>query len=197
MSGDDPEVNAITALLKALDPLKSEQRVRVVSFVVQKLNIQARELKPNDSSGEPASELSAALGTNLGATRQQTTVSDIRSLREEKKPRTAMEMAALVAFYLEHVAPKVERRDYITADDVAPYFNQANFEQPAAPAMTLVHAKNAGYLNQLGNGQYKLNPVGYNLVAYKMPADAVEGAATRKPKKKKAKKAAKKAGKKK
>jgi len=35
--------------------------------------------------------------------------------------------------------------------------------------MTLVHAKNAGYLDSSGPGSYKLNPVGYNLVAHAMP----------------------------
>jgi hypothetical protein len=30
--------------------------------------------------------------------------------------------------------------------------------------------KNAGYLDSAGTGQYKLNPVGYNLVVHRMGA---------------------------
>jgi hypothetical protein len=32
--------------------------------------------------------------------------------------------------------------------------------------MTLVNAKDAGYLEALGDGNYRLNPVGYNLIAH-------------------------------
>ena len=50
-------------------------------------------------------------------------------------------------------------------------FIQAGFPLPKAPpAMTLTHAKNAGYLNALPErGQFRLNSVGYNLVAHKLP----------------------------
>lgn len=101
------------------------------------------------------------------------TATDIRSLKDAKKPRTANEMTALVAFYLEHVAPPDERRDFITAQDIRPYFNQANFPLPTGPTrVTLTNAKNAGYLSVRDRGQYRLNPVGYNLIAYKLPVDA-------------------------
>jgi hypothetical protein len=55
-------------------------------------------------------------------------------------------------------------------DDIKKYFVQANYELPTAPPrMTLVNAKNAGYLDAISNGQYRLNPVGHNLVVHKLP----------------------------
>jgi hypothetical protein len=44
--------------------------------------------------------------------------------------------------------------------------------------MTLVNAKNAGYLDRIASGQYRLNPVGHNLVTHKLPRGE-NGAQTR------------------
>lgn len=45
--------------------------------------------------------------------------------------------------------------------------------------MSLQNAKNAGYLNVLDRGNYKLNAVGYNLVAHKLPGGETGGAVTK------------------
>jgi hypothetical protein len=39
-----------------------------------------------------------------------------------------------------------------------------------------VNAKNAGYFESAGGGRYKLNTVGYNLVAHNLPRGQVSGA---------------------
>jgi hypothetical protein len=53
--------------------------------------------------------------------------------------------------------------------------------------MTLSNAKNAGYLNALGGGQYRLNAVGHNLVAHKLSGgEAGEAKRVHKPARKKA-----------
>jgi hypothetical protein len=82
-------------------------------------------------------------------------------------------MVAVLAYYLMHLAPVHERRDHIVADDIKKYFNQANFELPTNPNVTLVNVKSAGYLDGIGNGKYRLNSVGHNLVTHKLPR--VEG----------------------
>src|SRR3972149_1179536 len=59
------------------------------------------------------------------------------------------------------------------APDVTRLFKHAGFPLPGTPKMTLVHAKNAGYLDPGSErGTYVLNPVGYNLVAHKLPSGA-------------------------
>jgi len=80
------------------------------------------------------------------------TTTDIRSFAAQKNPTTVNEKVAVVAYYLAHLAPPAERRDYISSDDIGTYFVQANFPLPTASSMTLTHAKNAGYLNALGSG---------------------------------------------
>jgi hypothetical protein len=81
-------------------------------------------------------------------------------------------MVAVLAYYLANLAPAYERRDHVVPDDIKKYFPQANFELPTAPPhVTLANAKNAGYLDGTGNGKYRLNPVGHNLVTHKLPRD--------------------------
>jgi hypothetical protein len=78
-------------------------------------------------------------------------------------------MAALVAYYLAEVATGTDRKPAIEISDIEKYFKQAGFRLPRTLKMTLVNAKNAGYFDGVGEGKYKLNPVGYNLVAHSLP----------------------------
>jgi hypothetical protein len=173
-----PEVEAITALLKVLGPLKPDERENVIDFVFRKLGIErASPRSPVDEAFQVekrADELEPRV-VHSSVVKRAPPIShnDIRSLRYEKQPKTTSEMLALVAYYLEHIAPEEERRNYITADDISRYFKMGDFKLPSAPPrITIANAKNAGYFNATATrGQYKLNPVGYNLVVHKMPTD--------------------------
>jgi hypothetical protein len=134
-----PELAAIATLLKTLHPLKEDERARVINFVFQKLGIAALPPRSRDHEIAESPDLAKTLGTQLNTKPNAgTQFTDIRSLRDAKKPSTASQMVALVAYYLEHLAPEDERRAFVTADDIKPYFNQAGFELPSAPpAMTL------------------------------------------------------------
>ena len=95
---------------------------------------------------------------------------DIRSFGQEKSPRSANERVAVVGYYLSELAPAEERKAEISAGDITKYFKQAAFPLPGAARMTLVNAKNAGYLDAgTERGTYRLNPVGHNLVAHSLP----------------------------
>lgn len=161
----DAELLAIRAVLGALVPLKKEARARVVDYVFKRLNL----------IGD-TSTLGTAIPALLPSTESPTPSAlvtgsqDIRSLRSEKSPRSANEMAALAAYYLSEVAPHETRKPTIDAEDLKKYFKQAQFKLPSSPKMTLVNAKNAGYLEATTTaGQYRLNPVGYNLVVHNLP----------------------------
>jgi hypothetical protein len=121
--------------------------------------------------------------TKAEATGEQVAMpSHIKQFKEQKKPRSASEMAALVAFYLANVAPKAERKDKITTKDIETYFKIAEFPLPTKTQFTLPNAKAAGYLDAVGNGEYKLNAVGHNLVVHSMPrSDSGAIRARRKP----------------
>jgi hypothetical protein len=174
---EDEELAAIKTMLAVLTPLNPESRNNVIGYVFRRLGIttpavagaaQSAALQPASVAGSatPGFQLSSPGGP-----------ADLRSLTEQKQPKSANQMVAVLAYYLANLAPTDQRRDHIVADDIKKYFPQANFELPTGPHnMTLVNAKNAGYLDVLGAGQYRLNPVGHNLVTHKLPR--VEGSAT-------------------
>jgi hypothetical protein len=83
-------------------------------------------------------------------------------------------MVTLVAYYVSELAPAPDRKAEITKSDVERYFKAAGFNLPSDATFTLNNAKNAGYLDSAGAGQYRLNPVGYNLVAHRMGGAAEE-----------------------
>jgi hypothetical protein len=75
----------------------------------------------------------------------------------------------LVAYYLSEIADGAERRDAINTADLERYFKQAGFKLPKSLPSTLPNATAAGYFDPAGSGLYKLNAVGYNLVAHGLP----------------------------
>lgn len=183
-------VDAITALMAALGPLDEEARVHVLEFVVKRLGIKLQ--------GQTIAAASTPISSDLAATSpaagapdapppapHPSSSVDIRSFAKAKNPKTASERIAVIAFWLAHEAPPAERKDRITWDDIEPYFRPAGLPLPNAPSMALTNAKNAGFLNAVDRGQFKLNTVGHNLVTHKLPdGDGSKGSAARKKSKK-------------
>lgn len=165
--GGDGEIKAMNAIVDALKPLTEEERRRVLEYVLGRFGVlPIQQTVPALGSTGPSaaggSSVSSAHHAGAGA------IHDIRSFKESKAPKSANEMAALVAFYVSELAPSDERKSTIAKADIERYFKSAGFNLPADAAFTLVNAKNAGFLDNAGGGQYKLNPVGYNLVAHRM-----------------------------
>lgn len=167
----DAELTAIQTVLGALRGLKTDERQRVLAYVFERLGLpsvsRANPAQPTSPNAPQAVALPATLATTAdepGGPR------DIRTLKEQKKPKTAMEMAALVAYYLAELAPPTYRKATIGTDDITTYFKQADFPLPRAPRQTLFNAKAAGYFDSAERGSFKLNPVGHNLVVHGLPS---------------------------
>ena len=166
---EDEVVKAISTLMEALTPLDPEAREHALDFVMKRLAINLSG-PARGSFATPAAMPEHVPTPHPSA---PTAGMDIRTFAGLKEPATLNETVAVMAFFLAQVAPPEERRDFITSDDIKPYFIQADFELPTGPTnMTLTNAKNAGYLNALERGQYRLNSVGHNLVAHKLPKKA-------------------------
>jgi len=75
-------------------------------------------------------------------------------------------MAAIVAYYISEIAGI---KHTISTADIERYFKQAAFKLPKKIQQTLPNAAAAGYFEAEGNGAYRLNPVGYNLVVHGLP----------------------------
>jgi len=169
------ELQAIRTLIDTLQPLKFEVRDRVLDYVFRTMGIAASagatpSAAPTNPMGVPVPHM-----PQTTPALPQGTIVDVLTLKEQKQPTTASQMVALVAYYLAHLAPSEERRNFITVEDVEKYFVQAQFPLPGSLPQSLVHAKNAGYLDAVEKGKYRLNSVGHNLVAHKMPKEANGG----------------------
>lgn len=184
----DKELVAINQIIKALQDLDPAARKRVLDYTLERLgvssrvlteNLEVRSIKEPRPSADSESSPRATLGKEI---------SDIRALRAEKNPKSAIQMAVVVAYYLQELAPEKEKKDFVTAADISKYFKQANFPLPGGKSggtFTLSNAKNSGYLDPGSEtGTYKLNPVGFNLVAHNLPLQK----STQKSKKRNAKK---------
>jgi hypothetical protein len=176
----DKEIGAIKAVLRALEPLSAEIRASVLSYVTRRLQITLAPVQHDGTAATAVSSGGRTIGVPDTNPQQQTLPSHIKDLKEKKKPRSANEMAALVAYYLANVPQQKDRKDKITTKDIETYFKIAEFPLPEKTQFTLPNAKAAGYLDAVGNGEYKLNAVGHNLVVHSMPRGADgKGAARR------------------
>lgn len=162
---------AIDILLGALEPLDEASRETAVLAVCRQLNIaSAPDVKI------PASTQSSAEPLNATAPQVQRPATaapriDIRSLKEQKKPNSAKQMACIVAYYLKELADGEEKKETVSTAELEKYFKQAGFKLPTRMAQVLVDAKASGYFESASRGEYKLNAVGHNLVAHNLPGE--------------------------
>jgi hypothetical protein len=172
----DHEIEAIKSVLQALTPLSAKARTSVLDYVVKRLDIAA----PDALRGQ--ANVDETVGKNREETETTTQQGElhIKTLKEQKKPRSANEMAALVAYYLGNLAPESARKKTVGQKDMETYFKIAQFPLPQQIRATLPNAKTAGYFDSVGDGEYKLNAVGHNLVVHSMPrGKATSGSVTR------------------
>lgn len=173
----DQEVEAIKTVLTALNPLSAKARASVLEYVVKRLDLSALQKDQLQMSSQATTAMTLQQVTTSGTPH-------IKDFKEQKKPRSANEMAALVAYYLANIAPSVERKATVNQKDIETHFKIAGFPLPRQVRMTLQNARTAGYFDLAGDGEYRLNAVGYNLVAHAMPRGKSGPAVTRaKPRK--------------
>ena len=170
----DKELKAMNDIIAALDGLEDGARARVVKYVLERLGIANNQLAPQQNIF-PASPQSKASATSPAASHPSPAFIDIRMLKEQKQPKSAIQMAVLVAYYLQEVVSIADRKEAIDTGDIEKYFKQAPYKLPAGKngsADVLNNAKKAGYFEATGRGTYKLNPVGYNLIAHGLPENS-------------------------
>jgi hypothetical protein len=160
---------AIDQIITALEALEEGSRNTAITAACAHLNLKVSpEIQGHGAEAHQATQIEPATGHHANMHRGKKV--DIRSLKEEKNPDTAKQMACVVAYYLQELAPEGERKNTISAQDIEKYFKQANFKLPKLVAQVLVDAKRSGYFETAARGEYKLNAVGYNLVAHGLPA---------------------------
>lgn len=160
---------AIDEIINALKSLNDASRLVALKAASDYLGLAPASLSTATPAGMPTAPMPPAASASVHIT-------DIKSLKEAKNPATALEMACVVAFYLQEMAPPSERKTEIATTDIDKYFRQAGYPLPKVQRQLLPDAKNAGYFDSPSKGVYKLNAVGYNLVAHRLPRAAGDAA---------------------
>jgi hypothetical protein len=163
---EDKELLAMQQIVKFLEDLDKDAQKRVLVYVFSRIGISENNFY-NSNKDAPLQAPTKSVPEEP-IQNSIINVTDIRTLKDQMNPATAVEMAVLVAYYLEDLAPQNEKKSEVGTADITTYFKQAGYPLPKAPKMTLVHAKNSGYFESVGPGNFKLNPVGYNLAAHTM-----------------------------
>lgn len=162
---------AIDQIIEALESLDPDTRQTAIDAACSHLGLNPignslRTALPHTPPGvEPALPL-----TQPTPPAAHTQKIDIRTLKEQKQPESAKQMACVVAYYLKELAPQTEQKNTVIAKDLEKYFKQAKFILPKTIQQILPDAKQSGYFESAtGKGEYSLNAVGYNLVAHNLP----------------------------
>jgi hypothetical protein len=161
----EKELKAIQEIIGVLSGMEASAIGRVLKYSLEHLGVSIA--LPGVSSTADHSGVSKKYPIAVEQSTGQ--IIDIKSLKESKSPSSGIEMAAVVGFYLAECAPEADRKTEFGVKDAEKYFKQAQFKLPPKMHFTLNNAKNAGYLDSAGHGKFKLNPVGYNLVAHNLP----------------------------
>lgn len=187
----DLEIEAIKTILKTLQDLDDDNRKNVIEYVLKRIGfiLPVNGGKDSDDGNNKKSQ------NGEGDTEE---IQHIKQFRELKQPKSALEMAVIIAYYLQYVAEAEKRKDRIGVTDLQTWFRIADYPLPRGEMrFVLVNTKNAGYIDSVGNGEYKLNAIGYNLVKHNLPRQDSSGQKSRtKTARKKNKKATKKSAKK-
>lgn len=181
MSVNKPTLGqAIDTILGVLEPLEAGARKTALAAVCMELNIASSDIRgvvnhpPEEAkAGDVRGPTEAASPSSTRAeakSRPPGKQIDIRTLKDQKKPSSARQMACIVGFYLQELAPEGERKETINTQDLEKYFKQAGFKLPGKISQVLSDARAAGYFDVQTRGEYKLNAVGYNLVAHSLPS---------------------------
>lgn len=162
----------IVETLKGLD--KSAQAL-AMRFASETLGIQAPA--PAQSPGHTPAPLGGGGSPSPSGGATQST--NIKQFTAAKAPKSDQQFAAVVAYFYRFEAPPAQRKETIDAATLQEAARLAGRRRPKKPAMTLTNAKNAGYLDMAGSGNYSLSTVGENLVAMTLPGNGGEGSSGR------------------
>lgn len=188
----DKEIEAIKTILKSLEELEDDVRKNVLDYVLKRIKFDIAGFVP-EGQGQ---SFTPSFGDEKPFTpSQEGKEIHIKQFKESKNPKSAIEMATIVAYHLQYNVGAADRKEKIGVADLETWFRIADYPLPKGDMkFLLVNTKNAGYFDSAGSGEYKLNAVGYNLVKHNLPKGDGQSS-SRKPRKA-AKKAVKKAAKK-
>jgi hypothetical protein len=194
MSKPADDLEAVRAVVEAVQGFKEDEQQRIFRWAAEKLGLKS----PFGVSAPPVGATPAAPGAQAQAAASAPPPAgmpaangqDIRSFVASKNPRSDVQFAATVAYYFQFEAPQAERKKSINKDDLQEATRKTGRERLKRPDQTLRNAHMLGLLDKGDEpGTFCVNTVGENLVAMTLPGDGT--APQRRAKKAPAKRAAK------
>lgn len=164
------DLEAVRTIVSTLEPFDKEEKERIIRWSKEKLGLSIdNPLIGPTKSGLPL-DSEGQVGHHLVVRREVHIPSDIKTFVTNKKPSSANQFAAVVAYYYLFHAPEEQRKEFINGDDLQEACRQIGRSRLKDPNQTLNNAHHVGLLDKAGDrGAYKINTVGENLVAVTLP----------------------------
>ena len=196
MAKSTDDLEAVRAVVDAVDGFNATDQQRIFRWAAEKLGL-PQPFGAGVSTPPPGATHATHTPTQIpGATSSPLSAAggNIKSFVGEKAPRSAVQLAATVAYWFRFEAPPSERKEAINKDDLQEACRKAGRERFVDPYKALANAHTLGLLDKGAEpGTFAINSVGENLVAMTLPAiETTTGNAIRKRKKSAAKSPAKK-----
>lgn len=174
--------DAAKTIVDALSNLDKPSQALAMRFAAETLGLQ---LAPQSQQNQtpPSQSPSATTPPGGGGATHST---DIKQFTAAKAPKTDQQFAAVVAYFYLFEAPESERKETIDRETLTEAARLAGRRRPRDATFTLNNAKNSGYLDSMGSGQFRINSVGENLVAMALPSDNADDSTTKRTRNKKA-----------
>jgi len=164
--GDDFE--AAKAVFEKLRDLSRERQERVLRWVAEGLGVaNPGAVQPASSqAGTGQKEVADRLPSQASGTPG---VTDIKSFIAAKSPKSDQQFATAVAYYYRFEAPPAQRKETISTATLQEAARLSGRKRLTNPNSTLNNARNQGYIDNAGRGEFSINTVGENLVAMALP----------------------------
>jgi len=155
------DLETVRLLAEALEPFSEEERKRIIRWSLERLGMPNIQTVPSGAGVEDKA-VQTSVGTGY-------VVSDIKSFVGKKIPKNDNQFCAVVAYFYQFEAPENQKKDSIGGKDLQDTARKVGRSRFTNPAQTLINSYNAGYLDKIKYGEYRINTVGENLVAMVLP----------------------------
>lgn len=148
------------------------EQTRIVRWVSESLGLSTT---PSAASERPAPRPAAATlpqSADQPLDSQPQSVNNFRSFYDARKPKNDVQFAAVAGYFYRFASPQAERKETILPKDLDEAGRLARGCGFKNPRVTLNNAVKLGYFDRAGDGAFKLNAVGENLVAMTLPGSA-------------------------
>jgi hypothetical protein len=164
----DNEFDGAKVIVETLKGLDKDKQERAIRFASETLGLRTPADPPGPHTPPPVGlDQPPPKVTNAVPLAR---VVDIKQFTAAKAPKTDQQFAVVVAYYYRFEAPDGERKEVIGAKDIKEAVRLVGGrKEPKDAGMTLVNAKNSGYLDAAARGKFRINAVGENFVAMTLP----------------------------